>query len=105
MPGLKHLYAHYYEVAVGGEAIVAALPIKRETVINDIIRRRYTVSDEIALLANGRDSDRHAEEMDEYQTFRTAVKADLSSLSAEIEKVNAAFEAERKEREQELKNV
>lgn len=105
MPGLKHLYAHYYEVAVGGEAIVTALPIKRETVINDIIRRRYTVSDEIALLANGRDSEKHAEEMDEYQAFRSAVKADLSSLSVEIEKVNAAFEAERKEREQEMKNV
>lgn len=102
---IKHQYGHFYEVAAGGEVIAAALPIERNRLIGDIMRKRYTVNDEIALLANGSDTDRHAEELEAYQSFRASVKAGIASLQSEIDRLNEVFASENAEREKAMSDL
>lgn len=101
---IKHQYGHFYEVTSGGETVMAALPIERNKLIGDIMRKRYSVNDEIALLANGSDTDKHAQELEEYQTFRASVKADIAVLQSEIDALNEAFAKESAEHEKAMSN-
>ena len=101
---IKHQYGHFYEVTSGGEPDIAALPIERNKLIGDIMRKRYSVNDEIALLANGSDTDKHAQELEEYQTFRASVKSGIASIQAEIDALNEAFAKESAEREKAMSN-
>lgn len=101
---IKHQYGHFYEVTSGGETVMAALPIERNKLIGDIMRKRYSVNDEIALLANGSDTDKHAKELEEYQTFRASVKSGIASIQAEIDALNEAFAKENAEHEKAMSN-
>ena len=102
---IKHQYGHFYEVAAGCETVMAALPIERDKLIGDIMRKRYSVNDEIALLANGRDTEKHAEELQAYQSFRASVKADIAVLQSEIDALNEAFAKDNAEREKTMSDL
>lgn len=102
---IKHQYGHFYEVTSGGETVMAALPIERDKLIGDIMRKRYSVNDEIALLANGRDTEKHEKELEEYQTFRASVKSGIASIQAEINALNEAFAKENAEHEKAMYNL
>ena len=49
------------------------------------------------LTANGSDTDKHAKELEEYQTFRASVKSGIASIQAEIDALNEAFAKENAE--------
>lgn len=102
---IKHQYGHFYEVTSGGETVMAALPIERNKLIGDIMRKRYTVNDEIALLANGSDTEKHAAELEAYQSFRASVKAGIASLQSEIDRLNEEFASENAEREKAMSDL
>lgn len=89
---IKKLYGDFYEIRVAGEAHAKFLPLKRDELITAFIRKRYTMDDEIALLANASDTERHAEEYAEYQSYRKSIKEGLAEIWEEVEAVNKAWE-------------
>ena len=92
MNEIKKLYGHFYEVKVAGEAHAQFLPIKRDELISTFIRKRYSLDDELATLANANDSEKHAAEYAEYQNYRKAVKDGIGEIWADIESANKAWE-------------
>lgn len=92
MNEIKKLWGHFYEVKVAGEAHAQFLPIKRDELISTFIRKRYSLDDELATLANANDSEKHAAEYAEYQNYRKAVKDGISEIWADIEKANKDWE-------------
>lgn len=92
MNEIKKLYSHFYEVNVAGESYAQFAPIKRDELISKFIRKRYTLDDELATLANANDSDKHAAEYAAYQAYRTSVKSGISEIWASIEAANKEWE-------------
>ncbi len=91
MNQITKLWDNFYEIKVADEAHAQFLPIKRDELISTFIRKRYTLDDELALLANGTDSEKHADEYAEYQNYRKAVKDGIAEIWNEIDTVNKAW--------------
>lgn len=89
---IKKLWGYFYEVSVAGEAHAQFLPIKRDELISTFIRKRYTLDDELALLANGGDTEKHASEYAAYQDYRKEVKDGIAEIWGEVSAANAAWE-------------
>lgn len=92
MNEIKKLWGHFYEVKIAGEAHAQFLPIKRDELISTFIRKRYSLDDELATLANANDSEKHAAEYAEYQNYRKSVKDGISEIWADVENANKAWE-------------
>lgn len=92
MNKITKLWGNFYEVKVADEAHAQFLPIKRDELISTFIRKRYSLDDELAILANANDSEKHAAEYAEYQNYRKAVKDGISEIWADVESANKAWE-------------
>ena len=49
-----------------------------------LIGTEYTKDDQIALLANGEDSEEHSEELTRFLTFRQSVKEEIDKLLSTV---------------------
>lgn len=92
MNKIENLHGSFYEIQVAGEAHAQYLPIKRDELISIFIRKRYTLDDEIATLANAEDSEKHAQEYAEYQAYRKAVKDGIAEIWDDVERINKEWE-------------
>jgi len=100
MNEIKKLYCHFYEVNIAGESHAQFAPIKRDELISVFIRKKYTLDDELATLANANDSEKHSAEYAAYQAYRTSVKSGISEIWASIEAANKAWEDEQPKAEE-----
>lgn len=53
---------------------------RRDKYIAGLIGKRYPIDAQIALLANGNDTEPHAQELREFETYRTKCKQDVDAL-------------------------
>ena len=103
MSEINKLWGHFYEVKVAGEAHAQFLPIKRDELISVFIRKRYSLDDELAILANGNDTEKHASEYAEYQSYRKAIKDGIAEIAEDIASANAMWESEQPKQEMSVK--
>ena len=92
MNKIKKLYQGFAEVIIADEAVALYLPIERPALITTFIRKKYTLDDELAILANGEDTEAHSKEYAEYQAYRNAVKSGIAEIKADIDALNKEWE-------------
>lgn len=67
-----------------GSTIVEAKNVtddnRRDKYIAGLIGKRYSLDAQIAILANGADTDQHAQELREFETYRTTCKQAVDEL-------------------------
>lgn len=92
MNKIEVLHPGFVEVTIADEAIAQYLPVERGALITSMIRKRYTLDDELAILANGEDTEAHAKEYQEYQEYRAEIKAGIAEIQLAIDITNKEWE-------------
>jgi len=92
MNRIEKLHGDFVEITINDESHAQYLPVKRDSLISVYIRKKYTLDDEIATLANANDSEKHAAEYAAYQAYRTSVKSGISEIWDEVERMNQEWE-------------
>ena len=71
-----------------GSTLIEATGVTAETMrgkfIAGLIGLEYSIDDQIALLANGEDSEEHSEELTRFLTFRQSVKEEIDKLLSTV---------------------
>lgn len=76
-------YSYTGDMADGG-TLIAATDVtddnRRSKFVSGLIATRYSIDAQIAILANGKDTEQHAAEFAEFEQFRAECKASIDSL-------------------------
>lgn len=99
MNKIEVLHPGFVEVTIADEAVAQYLPVERGALITQMIRKRYTLDDELAILANGEDTEAHAKEYKEYQEYRSEVKAGIAEIQLSIDLINQEWKNAQPKRE------
>ena len=71
-----------------GSTLIEATGVTSENIrgkfIAGLIGLEYSIDDQIALLANGEDSEEHSEELTRFLTFRQSVKEEIDKLLSTV---------------------
>lgn len=92
MNKISVLHPGFVEIIICGIALTSYLPVERPALISQCIRRRYSNDDELAILANGCDTEAHTTEYNDYQSFRAAVKAGIAEIKPDIDRINKEWQ-------------
>ena len=73
---------------IDGSTLIEATGVTQENIrgkfIAGLLGLEYSLDDQIALLANGEDSEEHSEELTRFLTFRQSVKDEIDKLLSAV---------------------